>query len=98
MILFPAPRNEHGITATDQVPVGALVSGCDVAVDLQSRLVVHVRLPVPLHRLGRRRTAKQRLHVKRLQLQRPDTHTQCKLDILSDDPRQAGSQTVTSAV
>lgn len=40
-------QHEHDITA-QQLPVGAVVGRCYVAVDLQSGLVVHVRQPVTL--------------------------------------------------
>ncbi len=55
-----------------QVPVCAVMSSCDVAVNLQSSLVVHVSVSVTLQSFEGRRTAQQRLDVEREQLKRPE--------------------------
>lgn len=46
------------------VPVGAVVSRCYVAVDLQSSLVVYISLSVTLQSFIGCSTTKQRLHVE----------------------------------
>lgn len=66
---MPSPLGQ----STAQVPVGAVVSSCYVAVDLQSSLVVYVCEPVTLQSLVGSSAAKQRLYIEREQLQRPES-------------------------
>lgn len=54
-----------------KLPVGPVVGGRYVAVDLQSRLVVHISQSVTFQGFIGGGTAKQRLDVERRQLQRP---------------------------
>lgn len=57
---------------SDHLPVGAVVGGCDVAVNLQCGLVVDISQPVTLHRLVGGSSPQQRLHVERRKFERPD--------------------------
>lgn len=65
----------------DRVPVGAVVSSCDVTVDLQSSLVVYVSLPVTLHSFGSSSTTEKRLNIEREQLQRPVMYNTYSLQV-----------------
>lgn len=56
----------------DHLPVGAVVGGCDVAVNLQCSLVVDISQPVTLHRLVGGSSPQQRLHVERRKFERPE--------------------------
>lgn len=74
--------------ATDQVPVGAIVSSCYVAVDLQSGLVVYISLPVTLLSFIGSCPTEQRLHIKGMQLQRPETKQTLQVRLWFNNPQK----------